>query len=280
LGRLNSGAFRAYDLADPLNPELIASPTSGYIHYATSLIIDDNRTQQCAAGHNPCEVFVDFNENSVDLWDMTDANSPFRISSTPYAGSAYTHSGWFSADKNYIYIQDELDERNNRLNTTLRVLDISNLSSPSIINTYTGPTQAADHNGFTKADKYYMSNYRRGLTVFDLSNPANPTEFGYFDTLPAPAQNSANFDGAWGTYPYLPSGNILVSDINNGLFILKESSNPSDTPPATNTPAPPPPVAATPPAQTSSSGGGGRLGLGFILLLFAIKIFSKLSRTT
>ena len=28
------------------------------------------------------------------------------------------------------------------------------------------------------------------------------------------------FDGAWGAYPYLPSGNILVTDRQEGLFVL------------------------------------------------------------
>jgi hypothetical protein len=28
------------------------------------------------------------------------------------------------------------------------------------------------------------------------------------------------FNGAWGAWPYLPSGNIIVSDMEQGLFIL------------------------------------------------------------
>ncbi|MEL6942837.1 MAG: T9SS type A sorting domain-containing protein, partial [Bacteroidota bacterium] len=30
-----------------------------------------------------------------------------------------------------------------------------------------------------------------------------------------------NYEGAWGVYPFLPSGNILVSDMQEGLFVLK-----------------------------------------------------------
>ena len=40
----------------------------------------------------------------------------------------------------------------------------------------------------------------------------------FYDTWPG---SSGGFSGAWGVYPYLPSGNILVSDISSGLFILK-----------------------------------------------------------
>jgi len=218
------GAFRIFDLNNPTNPSLITAPPAGtgYVHDASSMVITDARTSQCAAGHNPCEIYIDFNESTVDIWDTTDKTAPFRISVTPYANSAYTHSGWPSTDNNYIFIQDELDEQNRGLNTTLRTLDISSLTSPTVSATYTGPTRAIDHNGFTNGDKYYMSNYRRGLSVLNVSNPESITETAFFDTFPSPSANSANFDGAWGTYPYLPSGNILVSDINNGLFILEE----------------------------------------------------------
>ena len=264
----SSGAFQIFDLVDPLNPVLVTEPPigTGYVHDATSLSITDARTDQCQSGHNPCELFVDFNESSVDLWDMTNKNTPFKISSTPYPNSAYTHSGWYSKDKNYIFIQDELDERDQGINTTLRVLDISDLQNPVIAGSYTGLTKAIDHNGFTKDDKYFMSNYRRGLTVLDMSDPTTPDEIGFFDTFPVPSEDSANFDGAWGVYPYLPSGNILVSDINNGLFVLKDNSVLGEFVQAP-TPAPVSPPVTTPIA-TPSSGGGGSLGLGSLFILF------------
>lgn len=265
----NSGAFMILDLVDPVNPALVTSPPigTGYVHDATSLSITDSRSNQCLNGHNPCEVLIDFNEATVDIWDMTDKANPFKISATPYANSGYTHSGWYSKDKNFIFIQDELDERNLGLNTTLRVLDISSLTSPTLAGSYTGTTQAIDHNGFTLGDKYFMSNYRRGLTILDVTDPVSPLEIAYFDTFPAPADNSANFDGAWGAYPYLPSGNILISDINNGLLVLKDNSTlgvavSEPPPPPTSTPAPIAPVA------TNTGGGGG--SVGYLFLLFSL----------
>jgi len=188
--------------------------------------IDDDRTDQCANQHNPCELLIDFQgaRGTVDIWDMTDKNSPFLVSSTPYEGNQYTHSGWWSADKNYIFIHDELDEQRLGLNTTLRTLDITNLTSPVVTHTWTGPYTAIDHNGFTKGDRYYMSNYRAGLTVLDVSNPNDISMAGYFDTFSIPAENTAGFNSVWGTYPYLASGNLLASDIEYGLFVLKDKS--------------------------------------------------------
>lgn len=260
---LGNGSYRVFDLVDPENPALITTPEStGYVHDATNMIISDSRTSQCAVGHDPCEIFVDFNENTVDIWDTTDKATPTRISSTTYNGASYTHSGWYSKDKNYIFIQDELDERNLGVNSTLYVMDIHDLSAPRMVGRYEGQTQAIDHNGFTLGDKYYMSNYKRGLTVLDVSNPATPKEIGFFDTYPVPAANDAQFDGAWGAFPYLPSGNILVSDISNGLFILKDNSSVGDSgPPQPDTPTTPPPT------NDSSGGGGGPMELLTLLML-------------
>ena len=43
-------------------------------------------------------------------------------------------------------------------------------------------------------------------------------EIAFFDTFPA--NDATEISGAFSVYPYLPSGTIIVSDINNGLFIL------------------------------------------------------------
>ena len=223
------GAYRVFSLADPASPSLLTTPPvgTGYVHDATTMVISDARTEQCSNGHNPCELLIDFNETTVDIWDTTDKSSPALISSTNYDGASYTHSGWWSADKNYIFIQDELDEQRFGLNTTLRVLDIRDLLSPTVSSTWTGPDQSIDHNGFTKGNRYYMSNYRSGLTVLDVTDPNDISISGSFDTFIVPTENSPQFNGAWGTYPYLASGNLLVSDIEYGLFVLKDNTAPT-----------------------------------------------------
>lgn len=215
------GRVHTLDLSDPANPVKTAGAfeEAGYVHDGTSLVITDSRTIDCA-GHNPCELYVDFNENTVDLWDVTDKDAPYQISSTPYANSGYTHSGWWAADKMHIFIQDEFDERIQGHGTRLRTLDISDLTTPFVSRIWDGPTPAIDHNGFTKSGVYYMSNYRRGLTVLNVNDPNNPHEVAFFDTYPD--SDSANFNGAWGVYPYLPSGTLLVSDIEGGLYVLRE----------------------------------------------------------
>jgi hypothetical protein len=63
-----------------------------------------------------------------------------------------------------------------------------------------------------------------GTRVLDISDPTNPVEVGYFDT----SDLTGLYDGNWGTYAYLPSGYIISSDRNNGLFIFESPlTNPS-----------------------------------------------------
>ena len=217
------GAFRMLSLANPLAPTLTVAPSliADYTHDGTTLTITDARTADCAQGHNPCEIYIDYNENTVDLWDVTVKTAPALLSTTPYVGSAYTHSGWYTDDKRYVFIQDEIDEQQFGHNSRVRTMDIFNLRLPTITTSWTGPTPAIDHNGYTIGNSYYMSNYQRGLTILDITNPLALQDVAFFDTFPA--SNDAEFNGAWGVYPYFPSGTIIVSDIEGGLFVLRES---------------------------------------------------------
>jgi len=59
------------------------------------------------------------------------------------------------------------------------------------------------------------------IDISDIENQ-NITEIGSFDTFPV--SNDAGFDGAWSVYPYFDSGNIIISDINTGFYLVKENS--------------------------------------------------------
>jgi hypothetical protein len=52
----------------------------------------------------------------------------------------------------------------------------------------------------------------------------------FYDTYP---QNDTIFnptyEGCWGVYPFLPSGNIIASDRANGIFVLQPDSTISST---------------------------------------------------
>ena len=221
---VGSGEWRAYSLANPAEPQFIAAAPAGteYVHDATSLLVVDARAAQCGVGHNPCEVYVDFNENTVDLWDVTDKVAPVLLSSTTYSDASYTHSGWPTADQRHIFVHDETEEINRGLFTQIYTMNVEDLLNPFIVGSYQGPDTTTDHNGYTKGNFLYVSHYRRGLVVFDASDPEDLREVASFDTFLAPAADSAGTDGAWGVYPFFPSGTVVISDISNGLFVLRD----------------------------------------------------------
>ncbi len=221
---LASGAWRAYSLVNPLAPTLAgtATPGSGYMHDSVGWVVSDARAAQCAPGHEPCEILADFNETSVEIWDVTNKAAPTRLSSITYPTVNYTHSGWPTDDGRWLFVHDELDEIRRGLNTLIYTIDLADLRAPRIVTSYTGTTTSTDHNGYVKGGLLYVSHYRRGLVVFDASNPNALRELGAFDTFLTPAADTAGTDGAWGVYPYLPSGTIAISDIDNGLFLVRD----------------------------------------------------------
>jgi choice-of-anchor B domain-containing protein len=224
-GRENGGDYRLYALDQPRSPVRSTESTSGYAHDLASFAVGDARkSTQCAVGQSSpfCQVMSDFNENSVDVWDVTNPLSPQLLSSTSYPNASYVHSGWWTEDGQYLLVHDELDEINLGLNTTVRIFDMANLRAPAFASTWVGPTRATDHNGFVKGNRYYISNYSEGLTVLDITNPTSPQRIGYFDTYPSTSDNG--FVGAWGVYPFYPSGTIAVGDINTGLYLLRNET--------------------------------------------------------
>lgn len=223
-----SGSYRLLSLQNPSAPQLLEYSSAGYMHDAASIKIRDSRqTSQCAnaAAAESCWLLADFNEDTIDIWDLTQPQSPVRLSQTSYAGASYVHSGWWSEDGMLLFVQDELDEAYNGQNTAVRIFNMANLTQPQLLSTWRSDNRAIDHNGFVRGNRYYMSHYLEGLTVIDFSNPAAPQTSAYFDTFPA--SSATAFDGAWGVYPFLPSGTLAISDISGGLYLVKEADTPN-----------------------------------------------------
>jgi len=84
-----------------------------------------------------------------------------------------------------------------------------------------GDTGSIGHNPYIVGNLAYVSYYTDGVQIYDLSNVNNIRRVAYFDTDRGYTSYSPVFRGCWGTYPFLPSGNILASDIQSGLWIFK-----------------------------------------------------------
>ncbi len=161
--------------------------------------------------------------DNLEILDVTDTFNPEVISYGEYDNTSIPHQGWLTEDHRYFLLGDEGDESRFGYNSRTIVFDLLDLDNPKKLYDYFGPTPAIDHNGYAKGNTFYLANYEAGLRVIDITNiENNMTEIGYFDTHPQ--SDNASFEGAWSVYPYFNSGNLIVSDRENGLFIVKKNN--------------------------------------------------------
>ena len=214
--------FLSLDITRPEAPLISGRLLNSYVHDVWAGVFRGDRARACGGGRETCEVVVDWGGDAVRIVDFTTKENPVVLAAFRYPDLGYAHSGWISRDGRYLFSFDELDEWNTHENSRIRVLDISDLANPTLAAVWTSATKAIEHNGYAVGDKLYVSYYERGMAIFDVSQPTAPREIGFFDTFPS--ADEAEFHGAWGVYPFLPSGTLLVSNIDGagGLFVLRE----------------------------------------------------------
>merc|ERR1712113_923516 len=99
--------------------------------------------------------------------------------------------------------------------------DVRDLKHPRMMGLYRSAHMAIDHNQYIKGDLVYQSNYGAGLRILHIDQENyHLTEVAYFDVAP---NNSPypRFEGTWSNYPYYKSGNVAVSSIEDGLYVVK-----------------------------------------------------------
>jgi choice-of-anchor B domain-containing protein len=216
-----SGGPNFVDISDPLNPTSLGGYSlDGYTHDAQVITYNGPDTEYTGK-----EILVGSNANKVVILDVTDKSNIIKITEFDYPQIGFTHQGWFTDDQRFFLLGDETDEQNFGINTRTLVFDFQDLDNPSQIDTYYGASSAIDHNGYVQGTDFFMASYRAGMRVLDISNIGGTdnqlTEIGYFDTYPQ--NNGTAFNGAWSVYPYFASGNIIINDIERGLFVVRKS---------------------------------------------------------
>ncbi|MDX2285791.1 MAG: choice-of-anchor B family protein [Bacteroidia bacterium] len=157
--------------------------------------------------------FAEIFGERLTLVDLSDRSQPEIINSITYPG-AFTHNTWLNDAGDVCFTTDELN------NSYIIAWDISDPLNIVELDRIRSSLSALSipHNVFVLDDYLVTAHYRDGLHLADAARPGNLVEIGYYDTHPT---QGPGFNGAWSAYPYLPSGNILVSDIEEGLFILR-----------------------------------------------------------
>ena len=203
-------AMEVFSLTDPQNPSLIYTYNNvGHVHDA--YVKNDTAFLNC--GNDGLRI-MDFTMVNT-LGDIANELASF----TSYPDAGYNHSGWLSDDGSIYAMQDE------NHGYDIKILDVSDYTNISVLSTFNSGVDinSMAHNGIIKDNLLYVAYYHDGLRVFDISDPYNPNQVNSFDTY-AP-NNHTSYKGAWGVYPYLNSGNILVSDMQSGLYVIELNFN-------------------------------------------------------
>lgn len=198
---LNSGGSLFIDVfTDQDAPELMGVGTNIYSH---DIYVRDN------IAYNS-EIYA----GRLAIYDVSDKNNPVLLGST-ITPEEFTHNAWLNDAGDVVFTTDE------RANAPVAAYDISDFSNIVELDQYrpleTLGAGVIPHNVHVWDDWLVISYYTDGGIIVDASRPENLIETGNFDTF---LGGDGGFSGAWGLYPFLPSGLVLVSDIGNGLYVL------------------------------------------------------------
>ena len=210
---IHGGRLVAYDLSNPDNPVQVGAVSS-----VEGVYVHDAQVVTYTTGPNAGKqiAFCANGGTGVDIYDVTDKSNMFRLSRTTYPNLGYCHQCWLSDDRQYLYINDEADGNNQTV-----VLDVTDLENPQLANLYSSCLTAGDHNLYFSDGFIYEADYAAGMRIFCADDLVNPVQVGWYDTYPS--DDFPGFKGAWSVYPFFPSGTVIVSDRQGGLFVVDPS---------------------------------------------------------
>ncbi len=202
---VGNGGIAILDLSsDPETPVLRGKWTSQYVHDCRVL----NDTIWAS------NVYV----GKTTIINATNKSAPVTVRSfQSYPQSTIsTHNDAITNDRKFLLTTNEVDSPPGQLNIW-NIQDLNNITfvaqwQPASIST------SIVHNVEIYGNYAVLAYYTAGIRVLDITNPAAPTEVAWYDTYKR--DNSTDFLGCWGVYMF-PSGKIIGSDTDSGLYVVK-----------------------------------------------------------
>ncbi len=205
-GANDNGYPLIIDISSPLAPHYVGH----FIVGSGNAYVHDGYVQNDTAYF--CHIYQ---PGFISIVDVSNPASPVELAPHVATPNTFPHNTWLSNDHKTMFTTDEV---NNSYLTAYDISDFQNITELSRFQKDPGSNTIVHNVHVVNGDWTVTSWYTEGVVITDESRPQNPIEVGNYDTYPA--NNSGNFDGDWGVYPFLPSGNLVVSDMSNGLFVL------------------------------------------------------------
>lgn len=206
-------SMAVYSLADPEFPVLLRALNQDYanIGFAHDMYVR-NDTVYASCGYQGLFIY------------KYNADTTFCLinSLTSYPDQGYNHSSYLTPNGQNLVFCDEVPS-----NKAVKIINVSDLQNISVESTFKSTEGATAHNPYIFGNnRAVIAYYQDGLQIYNIANSALPLRTGYFDTdtIDGVSNNynapNAHYHGCWGAYVDLPSGIILASDMQNGLFVL------------------------------------------------------------
>tara|TARA_B100000902_G_scaffold48580_1_gene55581 strand:- start:13189 stop:15474 length:2286 start_codon:yes stop_codon:yes gene_type:complete len=201
----NGGAIFLDVTANPMNPTYLGTWDDYYIH--DGMVRGDTMWVGCIY------------EGEFYSVDVSNKSNPQILGHHP-TPNQFTHNAWISDDGDFLFTTDEQSD------SYIGSYDVSNMNNiQEVDRIQSNPgSNSIPHNTHVDGNFLVTSWYRDGTTVHDATFPNNLIQVAYYDSY---SGSGDGFDGCWGTYPFLPSGLIISSDINsanngNGKLLIYE----------------------------------------------------------
>jgi len=196
----NTQGATIFDLTqDPINPPFLGAYENHYIH--SGYVRGDTLWAS--------EIY----DGQVEVVNVSDPANCYPMASvlTP---NHFTHNSWPTHDDHYLFTTDEVA---GAFVTSYDVSDLSNITEKDRVQSNPGTT-VIPHNVHLLNDTFAVTAYYcDGVVVFDVSEPDNMVKVASYDTWPYAC---GGYNGTWGAYPYFPSGTLILSNIEDGLYVL------------------------------------------------------------
>ncbi len=194
----NYDGFRVISLADPEQPLELPFVNTGDLHDITAI----NDTVYAAEGTH----------HSFSIWNMANKTAPGLLARVTIPSGGYVHNSWPTPDRHYLVTTEET------ANKTVKIWNISDMGNIQLTSQVLG-TSGLAHNAHVRGNTLFLSHYESGIYAYDLTNPSSPQLLARYDTY---GTENANFNGAWGVYPYASNGKVWASNLDGRFFILNE----------------------------------------------------------